>query len=215
MFSYNSKFNQTVNQIIDCLFLSLLWLVSSLPVVTVGAATTALYHTVDTVFRQEKGSLWKEYWRVFRRDFRRATGLWLLMLLILLVMAGNVYAAFFVGIQNGTLLVLLQIGAVFLMAVMAVWMQCWFPYLSRFDDPVKIILKNTIAMMMGQTKVAVKLLALFVLVVVLDGILAQKVPILTLVMPVAYICALNRVLEPMFAHYMALQKATDEETQEV
>ena len=207
MFSYNSKFNQTINKILDCIFLSLLWLVSSLPIITIGAASTALYHTVDTVLRQEEGGIWKEYWRVFRRDFKRATGLWIIMLLIFVVLIVNFGAAFTVDIANETLLIILQIGAVFLAALMAIWLQCWFPYLSRFDDPVKVILKNTLAIVMAETKVALKLLGLFVLVVAVDVLISLKVPVLTIGMPVAYIASLNRIMEPLFARYLAKQNA--------
>ncbi len=205
MFSYDSKFAQTVNQILDCLFLSLLWVVSSLPVITIGASTTALYATVDKVFRREEGSIWKEYWRVFRRDFKRATCLWGIMVLILVVLGANFYAAFSAGMSNEGLVIALQIGAVFLAALMAIWLQCWFPYLARFDDPVKIILKNTMAIMLAETKVALRLLLLFLLVVALDAVLAMYVPILTVIMPVAYVSSLVRILERLFARYIAQQ----------
>ncbi len=210
MFSYDSKFAQTVNQIVDCLFLSLLWIVSSLPVITIGASSTALYATVDTVFRRGEGGIWKEYWRVFRRDFKCATYLWGIMVLILLVLCANFYAAFSEGVSNEGLVVALQIGAVFLTAVMVIWLQCWFPYLSRFDDPVKIVLKNTMAMIMVETKVAFRLLLLFLLVIALDAILAMYVPVLTIVLPVAYIIALNRILERLFACYIARQNESSQ-----
>lgn len=208
MFSYNSKFNQTINLILDCIFLSLLWIVSSLPIVTIGAASTALYHTVDAVFRKEEGGVWKEFWRVFRRDFKRATGLWIIMLMIFMVLIVNFGAAFTADIANETLLIVLQIGAVFLTSLMAIWLQCWFPYLSRFDDPVKVILKNTLAITMAETKVSLKLLGLFVLVVVVDVIISLNVPVLTIAMPVAYTASLNRIMEPLFARYIAKQNAT-------
>ncbi len=214
MFSYDSKFSQIVNQVIDCLFLSLLWIVSSLPVITVGASTTALYATVDKVFRRDEGGIWKEYWRVFRRDFKRATALWGIMVLIFAVLVADFYAAFSAGVSNESLVVALQLGAVFLTALMAIWLQCWFPYLSRFDDPVRIILKNTMAIMLGETKVALHLLLLFLLVVALDAILAVYVPILTVVMPVAYISALNRILERLFARYIAQQNQSSQTSSE-
>ncbi len=210
MFSYDSKFSQTVNQIIDCVFLSLLWTLSSLPVITIGASTTALYATVDKVFRREEGSIWKEYWRVFRRDFKRATGLWGIMVVILAVLGANFYAAFSAGVRNENLVIGLQIGALFLTALMAIWLQCWFPYLSRFDDSVKTILKNTMAIMLAETKVALRLLLLLLLVIGLDAVLAMYVPILTILMPVAYISALNRILERLFARYLAQQNQSSQ-----
>jgi len=206
MFSYNSKFSQIVNQIIDCFFLSIIWLISSIPVITVGASTTAVYHTVNKVFRREEGGIWKEYWRVFRRDFKRATGLWAIMVLIFAALAANFYAAFTTGVSNENLQIALQIGAVFLTAFMAIWLQCWFPYLSRFDDPVKTILKNTMAIMMAETKVALQLLLLFVFVVAVNITLSIYIPVLTVAMPAAYMTSLNRILEKLFARYISKQE---------
>jgi uncharacterized membrane protein YesL len=214
MFSYNSRFSQIVNSIIDYFFLSLLWLLSSLPVITIGASTTALYATVDKVLRREESSIWKEYWRVFRRDFKRATCLWVIMVIILALLGANFYSAFSIGVSNESLVVALQIICVFVTALMAIWLQCWFPYLSRFDDPVKIILKNTLAIILAETKVAFRLLVLFVLVIALDAVFSMYAPILTVVMPVAYIGALNRILERLFARYIAQQKESSQKNGE-
>lgn len=212
MFSYNSRFTQIANQIIDCFFLSFIWLLSSLPIITIGASTTALYHTVDKVLRREEGGIWKEYWRVFRRDFKRATCLWIIMLLITAVLVANFYTAFSAGVVNENLQIALQIGAVFLTVFMAIWLQCWFPYLSRFDDSVKTILKNTMTIMVMETKVAIRLLILLVFVGVIDAVLSMYAPVLTIFMPVAYISSLSRILERLFARYIAQQKASGQES---
>lgn len=207
MFSYNSKFYQTVTQIIDCVILSLLWIVFSLPVITIGASTTALYHTVDKVIRREEGHIWKEFWRVFRRDFKRATALWLLMALILCVLAANFYAAFVFTWTKSSLQVFMQIAAVFLIALFAIWLQYWFAYLARFDDPVKRILKNTLAMMIAESKTDFRLLVLFVVATATDVVISLYVPALAIFMPVAYITSLNRIMERLFARYIAQQEA--------
>lgn len=206
MFSYNSKFSQTVNQIVDCFFLSMLWIVFSLPVITIGASTTALYHAVDKVFRKEEGHLFREYWRVFRRDFKRATILWGIALLICVVMAANAFLAFDFTWTNSSLQTGLQILAIFSIAFFGVWMQFWFPYLARFDDPVRRILKNTLTMMMVETKTALRLLILGIIVVALDLVLSKYAPFFVLVLPVAYMVSLNPIMEKMFARYISQQK---------
>ena len=207
MLSYNSKFYQIVTQIIDCAALSLLWIVFSLPVITIGASTTALYHAVDKVIRREDGSIWKEFWRVFRRDFKRATALWILMLLICGVLVANFHAAFAHEWANESLQAFMQIASVFLIALFAIWLQYWFPYLARFDDPVKRILKNTLAMMFAETKTDFRLLLLFLVVTATDVIISLRVPVLAIFMPVAYIISLNRITERLFARYIARQEA--------
>lgn len=204
LFSYNSSFNQKVNQVLDCIFLSILWILFSLPVITVGAATVALYHSVHKVIRREEGRIWLEFWRAFRRDFKRATLLWLLMLLICGVLVGDCYLAFFFPWSHTGLQVFMQIAAVFLTALCAIWLQFWLPYLARFDDRVGRILKNTLFMMTARTKTSFHLLLLFLLVVTMDVIISLYAPVLALFMPVAYIISLNRILERLFGEYIAL-----------
>lgn len=47
LFKYDSPFVQICNKIVDCICLSVLWLVTSLPVLTIGASTTALYYAIN------------------------------------------------------------------------------------------------------------------------------------------------------------------------
>ena len=206
IFSYDSKLTHTLNQIFDFLVLNLLWAVSCLPVITVGAATTALYHTVDKVLRRGEGKLWKEYWRVFRRDWKRATALWAIMLLAFAVMAANWFVASDLESLSSGVRSFMQILSIFLVVFMAIWMQLWFPYLSRFDDPVKRILKNTMAMVMAETGVAFRLLVLIVFVVIMDVLFSRYVPVMGLLLPVAYMTSLNRILEKLFARYISKQE---------
>lgn len=209
LFSYDNKFFQLLVLILDVVLLSLLWTVTSLPIVTMGASTAALYHTVDKVFRREEGGLWKEYWRVFARDFKRATGLWLILLLIAAVMVVNCFLVFSFEWETETLRSLMQIVVIFVVALIACWAQFWFPYLVRFDDPVKKVLKNTLAMMMAHSGVTIRLLGILLVTVFMENILAQTMPVLTIVMPVAYIVAVNRVTEKLFASYIQAQQSAD------
>ena len=210
IFSYDNKFFQTLSLILDFVFLSLIWMISSLPIITMGAATTTLYHTVDKVFRREEGSLWKEYWRVFARDFKRATILWILVVAICAVLAANWFVAIDLEALHSGVRSFMQILSVFLAAFMAIWIQFWFPYLARFDDPVGRILKNTMALMVLETKAAMRLLGLFLLVVVLELVLSHYVPVLVLLLPVAYMISLNRILAKLFDQYIAQQEAAEQ-----
>ena len=209
LFSYDNKFLRLLVLILDVVLLSLLWTVTSLPIVTMGASTAALYHTVDKVLRREEGGLWKEYWRVFARDFKRATGLWLILLLIAAVMVVNCFLVFSFEWETETLRSLMQIVVIFVVALIACWAQFWFPYLVRFDDPVKKVLKNTLAMMMAHSGVTIRLLGILLVTVFMENILAQTMPVLTIVMPVAYIVAVNRVTEKLFASYIQAQQSAD------
>ena len=57
--------------------LNLLWILTSIPVVTVGASTTALYYCTLKLHKDREISIWKCYWRSFRGNFFQATAVWL------------------------------------------------------------------------------------------------------------------------------------------
>lgn len=62
-----------IGKAVDILLLSILWLVLSLPVVTIGAASTALYYTMIKNVRRERGMLLKEFFCSFKLNFKQST----------------------------------------------------------------------------------------------------------------------------------------------
>lgn len=75
---YDSPVMSGMNKVVDILLLSLVWFVCCLPIVTIGAATTALYYTVVKSLRKSRGYVFKTFFHAFRINFWPATLLWLL-----------------------------------------------------------------------------------------------------------------------------------------
>ena len=80
-FSLDSKFMQVMSRVADLIILNVIYLVTCLPVVTIGAASTALYTVCFRLGTDREGSLVKGYFRAFRDEFRQATLIWLFLLL--------------------------------------------------------------------------------------------------------------------------------------
>ena len=80
-FSLDSKFMQVMSRVADLIILNVIYLVTCLPVVTIGAASTALYTVCFRLGTAREGSLVKGYFRAFRDEFRQATLIWLFLLL--------------------------------------------------------------------------------------------------------------------------------------
>ena len=53
-------------KIFDCMVLSVLWVAFSLPIITMGAASTALYSAIYHHIRMEEGYLWKSFWSAYK-----------------------------------------------------------------------------------------------------------------------------------------------------
>ena len=72
-------------------YLNLLWLVCSLPIVTIGAATTALYYVTLKIAENEEGDITQQFFRSFKANFKQATVLWLILLAVGIVLGTDIY----------------------------------------------------------------------------------------------------------------------------
>lgn len=57
-------------KIADLLILSVFWLVCSIPLVTLGPATTALYNTVVRCILGDERNSWVLFFRTFKQNFK-------------------------------------------------------------------------------------------------------------------------------------------------
>lgn len=94
LFSYDSPLSQTLLKLSWSCYLNLLWLLCSLPVFTMGASTTALYAVTLKIVQEKEGNLTAQFFRAFRENFRQATVLWLILLGIGSLLAGDGYILF-------------------------------------------------------------------------------------------------------------------------
>jgi uncharacterized membrane protein YesL len=141
LFSSDSALMRGLGTLADIMLLNLIFVVASVPVVTLGASLTALNFTAMRIATGECNSVAGDFVRSFRQNFRQATVIGLL----LLAMAGAL-AAWFVVVTNlafGPLaeLVLLAVWYVlafnFVIAAMFV-----FPYLASFEGSTRDVLRN-------------------------------------------------------------------------
>ena len=58
-----------LNLLGQLILLSILWTICSLPIITIGASTAALYYTVVKVLRRNQDSLFAAFFREFRSNF--------------------------------------------------------------------------------------------------------------------------------------------------
>ena len=79
LFNPEAPLMQGLGKIADMMVLNVLTVLLSLPVVTAGAATAALYDATWRIL-QDEGSVYGAYFRAFKSNFKQATVLWLLTL---------------------------------------------------------------------------------------------------------------------------------------
>ena len=88
-FDLDGPFNRFGTFLFDIIALNFIWFIFSIPVFTMGAATTALFYVVGKKVRKEDGYLLKDFWKSFRMNFKQSTVIWILMLFIILIARFN------------------------------------------------------------------------------------------------------------------------------
>lgn len=131
----NEPLGKGLTVVYDCLMLSILFLVSSLPVFTAGVATIALYECVYAVLESRDGVLFKDYLLAFKRNLRPGFGMLLFYALQILLMGGIAGSAILLGapVRLTVIIVVALIGGV----------GCWVAALAgRFEQKLWITVRN-------------------------------------------------------------------------
>jgi uncharacterized membrane protein YesL len=200
-FSYDSPLIQGINKIVDSIVLSLLWIVFSLPIITFGASTTALYYTVNKVLRHERSHLFREFWSSFKSNFKQSTIVWFVLALFYYLLITNCFIMY----QSGNM-VLLVLYIIFL-ALLIMWTSHLFPHIARFENKTSIILKNCFFLMIRHCIKTFSVLILFVMTLVVALIWWPAIFIL----PVGLSYAVSLLYEPIFRKYMSEEDAAAED----
>ena len=145
-FDSDSWLMQLVSRFSSLVILNLLFLCTCIPVFTIGAALTALYDVVFRMDTDREGKLISTYFRSFAANFRQATPLWLLFLMV--ISASCVNAVVFSNWGNLPGSILSVLAVVILINILLV-LGYVFPLLSQFDNTKRNTFKNALLLSAG------------------------------------------------------------------
>ncbi len=129
-FDSDNAVMKALSKVFDVIYLSIVFLLFSMPVVTMGASLTALYYATVKVVRRERGYIFSEFWRSFKTNFVQATIAWILFLVMMALMFFNVQVMNQEGGEMGGYLV----GVYIAIGILVLATACYlFPVLSRFE----------------------------------------------------------------------------------
>lgn len=144
LFRMDSPLMRFLTKIADLMVLNILFCVTSIPLITIGASWTALYSVTLKMVRDEEGSVSRSYFQSFRQNFRQATLLWLGVLVVLALLVLDIRVLN--GMAEGTAPGLLRVGVEILALLGIMVLQYLFPSLARFEASLADTLKNACMM---------------------------------------------------------------------
>ena len=194
----------TMNQITDCIFLSLFWILGCIPVITVGVSTAALYDSVYHTFRKGEKNSWQRFLRSYRQNLKPGIvpGILFLVMAAVMVRAGvfcwnqAVYGKISWGVFAAAAFVLLVLTGI---------LSILFPLLSRFENATAQLLANTFRLGLANLPLTMGLAMVNAVVIFLC--VRYVVPIVFLPMLGALLSTL--FIEPMLKPYMPQEDAAE------
>lgn len=132
MFNPENFFWRWCGHLLDLMVLSVFWFFASLPLVTIGAASTALYDAAVHGVRRGEAGGYRRFWRTFAAEFKTALPATLLFgALLAVVWAGYNLMGFLMARQPAA-----QAGlaAYAVLGLVLLGYLCWlFALLSRYE----------------------------------------------------------------------------------
>lgn len=204
LFNPDNALMITLNQITDCIFLSLFWLLGCFPVVTAGASFAALYDASFRGIRKKEKNSWQRFGKVFKTNWKAGI-LPTVVFLIAVFLLGKTMIGLWNSAVAGNLSWMAFSGLAFVGVVILGILSILFPMLSRFENSLAGLLKNTVLIGFANLPRTVALGVLNAVTVMLC---------VRFVVPLFFLPALSALigslfLEPMFKPYMPKEEAAE------
>ena len=156
LFAPEGKLARVLNGIGKLIILNLLTMFCCLPVITIGAAMTALYTMTLRIARNEEGSIIREYFLAFRANFRQASVLWMIFGFLMGFLAFDIYILRELSGNFGLIYRILLFVILLGLAMICIHVFAWQ---ARFENGLMATVRNALLLSFGHFPQAVLMLA--------------------------------------------------------
>lgn len=142
-FDMNNPFFQFLGRVADLMILNIIFLITCIPIVTIGAAWTSLYYVTLKMVRNEESYIVRSYFKSFKENFKQATVMWLIVLVLLVLLFFDYRI---ISVMETSLNQVIQVGLTAVGLVLAMMLSYLFPLLSKFYNSIKHTFTNALLM---------------------------------------------------------------------
>lgn len=143
LFNMDNPVFRTLGKLADLMILNICFIICCLPVFTIGAALTGMNYVTLKIAEEEEGYIAKGFFKSFRQNFKQATVIWLILLVFGVVLGLDFYI---LSGSTGTMVKTMRIILLIVSIFYAMVLVYVFPVLARFDNPIKVTMKNSLIM---------------------------------------------------------------------
>ncbi|MCD7825177.1 MAG: YesL family protein [Clostridiaceae bacterium] len=142
-FSIDGGLYKFMSRLLDMLKLNVLWLLCSLPIVTMGAATTAAYSITLKMVDEREGYVARTFFKEFAANFKQGTALGIIQL----VAAYAIYLDFQLyeyALKYNTVFLIIGVIAILMTFLHTVYA---FPLIARYENTLLKSMRNSYMIM--------------------------------------------------------------------
>lgn len=142
-FHENSPINRFLSRVFELALLNVLTLLCSIPILTAGAALTAMHYVLFHMVQGDEAHLIRSFFKSFRLNFRQATGIWAIELAVIGITLGEIrlLGLFSPDGPSHPVQWLILVPSLFFFLVF----RYPLPYLSRFENSIREIILNSVS----------------------------------------------------------------------
>ena len=187
LFNLDNPFMQFLFRVSDLIILNLIFMLSCIPIVTIGASISALHSVCLKIVRGQESYMWQGFWKAFRQNFKQGTILWIISILLFIFInmdytilnAADIPFFSYVKVALGTVSAILFSMFIYV-----------FPIIAHFKCTIRQAIKNALFMTIGHLPFSIILVVMYSLIFLLA---TWNVKTLALVIAVATICGFSVV----------------------
>lgn len=153
---------RALSKICDMICLNVLWVICSIPIVTIGASTTALYTVMLKMVRNEEGYIFRGFFKAFKENFKQSTIIWLIVAALGVVwwIDYRVSGLMGQGVSDVFRIIFLLLGFLLLSVIIYV-----FPLTARYENSISATFKNAIILTVAKLPYTFIMVAVLVIAV--------------------------------------------------
>ena len=138
LFRYDGKFWEILEEVTDIVILNFLFIICSIPIISIGASLSALYTVSLKKVNEEHISVSKEFIKSFKLNLKISTLAWLFIVIVAFVLFLDFYISNL--IYNEFIGIVLKFTCTLVSILLVFNFTYLFPMISKFDNT----LKNTV-----------------------------------------------------------------------
>lgn len=138
---------RALSKICDMVCLNILWLICSIPIITIGASTAALYTVMLKMVKNEEGYISRGFFKAFKSNFKQSTIMWIVILLLGIVCWIDYRVAGVMPGMGGSIMRIIFLLLGFILLSVTIYI---FPLTARYENTIRNTVRNALILTVGK-----------------------------------------------------------------